>query len=254
MRIEPDDRHAAIEKVRFGQRARSDGPASPIYVSLAAAPAVVASAWSGGLRPLRCARRKRGARRRQADRYYSAQCLACRKPDRRFGARRRGFWTPLARECQGPIDCARLRKHIASVVAAIAPNYAQARLEAMNVKIIRAEGHFTRPDTCEASNKIIMARRFVVATGAVENTLPIPGLDLVRPLDCASLCALEQLPRSLIVIGADPDGLALAQAMRRFGCGVIVLANPEFSRRKMKNLPHRCAPSSPAMASSFMRA
>ena len=122
-----------------------------------------------------------------------------------------------------PIDFARLRKHIASVVAEIAPNYAQARLEAMNVKIIRAAGHFTRPDTCEASNKKIMARRFVVATGAVENTLPIPGLDLVRPLDCASLCALDQLPRSLIVIGADPDGLALAQAMRRFGCGVIVL-------------------------------
>jgi pyruvate/2-oxoglutarate dehydrogenase complex dihydrolipoamide dehydrogenase (E3) component len=123
-----------------------------------------------------------------------------------------------------PIDFARARKHIAAAAAAIAPNYSQARLEAMNVKVIRAAGRFTRPDTCEAGNTKIMARRFVVATGAVEKTLLIPGLDLVRPLDCASLCALDHPPQCLIVIGADPGGLALAQAMRRLGCGVIVLA------------------------------
>jgi pyruvate/2-oxoglutarate dehydrogenase complex dihydrolipoamide dehydrogenase (E3) component len=124
-----------------------------------------------------------------------------------------------------PFDFARAREHIAAVVAAIAPNYAQARLEAMNVKVIRAAGRFTRPDTCEAGDKKIMARHFVVATGAVAKTLPVPGLDLVRPLDYAALCALEHPPRCLIVIGADSNGLALAQAMRLFGCGVIVLAD-----------------------------
>ncbi|HUZ92057.1 MAG TPA: NAD(P)/FAD-dependent oxidoreductase [Methylocella sp.] len=124
-----------------------------------------------------------------------------------------------------PIDFARGREHIASVVAAIAPNYAQARLEAMNVKVIRAAGRFTRPDTCEAGGRKIIARRFVVATGAIGKAPPIPGLDLVRPLDSASLCTLDRPPRCLIVIGADPDGLALAQAMRRFGCVVIVIAD-----------------------------
>jgi pyruvate/2-oxoglutarate dehydrogenase complex dihydrolipoamide dehydrogenase (E3) component len=124
-----------------------------------------------------------------------------------------------------PIDFSRARENIASAVAAIAPNYALARLEAMNVKVIRAAGRFTRPDACEAGGKFIKARRFVVATGALDKTLPIPGLDLVRPLDCASLCALDHPPRGLIVIGADPDGLALAQAMRWFGCGVTVLSD-----------------------------
>jgi pyruvate/2-oxoglutarate dehydrogenase complex dihydrolipoamide dehydrogenase (E3) component len=127
-----------------------------------------------------------------------------------------------------PIDFARAREQIASAVAAIAPNYAQARLEALNVKVIRAAGRFTHPDTCQAGGEKIKARRFVVATGAVEKTLPIPGLDLVRPLDYASLRALDHPPRCLIVIGADPDGLALAQAMRRFGCGVIVLADTKI--------------------------
>ncbi|MGH6822107.1 MAG: dihydrolipoyl dehydrogenase family protein [Methylocella sp.] len=126
------------------------------------------------------------------------------------------------------IDFARLRQHAAAALAAIAPNYTQARLEAMNVKVIRATGRFTRPDTCEAGGEKIKARRFAVATGSVERILPIPGLDLVRPLDCAALCALEHPPRCLIVIGADPDGLALAQAMRRLGCEAIVLAEGEI--------------------------
>jgi pyruvate/2-oxoglutarate dehydrogenase complex dihydrolipoamide dehydrogenase (E3) component len=123
------------------------------------------------------------------------------------------------------IDFARARAHLPLAVKAIAPNYAQARLEAMNVKVIRAAGRFTRPDTCEAGGNKIRAQRFVVATGAVEKCLFIPGLDLVRPLDCASLCALDHPPKRLIVIGADPDGLALAQAMRRFGSDVFVLSD-----------------------------
>jgi pyruvate/2-oxoglutarate dehydrogenase complex dihydrolipoamide dehydrogenase (E3) component len=126
------------------------------------------------------------------------------------------------------IDFARVRQRAAAVLAAIAPNYTQARLEAMNVKVIRAAGRFTSPDTCEAGGEKIKARRFVVATGSVERILPIPGLHLVRPLDCGALCALEHPPRCLIVIGADPDGLALAQAMRRLGSEAIVLAEGEI--------------------------
>jgi len=132
----------------------------------------------------------------------------------------------IAQEPQ--IDFARARQHAAAMLAAIAPNYTQARLEAMNVKVIRAPGRFTRPDTCEAAGEKIKARRFVVATGSVERIVPIPGLDLVRPLDCAALCALERPPRCLIVIGSDPDGLALAQAIRRLGCEAIVLAEGEI--------------------------
>jgi pyruvate/2-oxoglutarate dehydrogenase complex dihydrolipoamide dehydrogenase (E3) component len=129
-----------------------------------------------------------------------------------------------------------IRKHIKSLVTAIAPNYSQARLEAMNVAVIRAAGRFTHPDICEADGRRIKARRYVVATGAIERTLPIPGLDLVRPLDCTSLSTLDRPPSCLIVIGADPDGLALAQAMRRFGSDVIVLTDTKIFSREDEEL------------------
>lgn len=141
------------------------------------------------------------------------------------------------------IDFARVGQHAAAVLAAIAPNYTQARLEAMNVRVICAPGRFTHPDTCEAGGEKIKARRFVVATGSVERILPIPGLNLVRPIDCAGLCALERPPQCLIVIGADPDGLALAQAMRRLGSETIVLAEEELfvSEDKEITAPVRAA-------------
>ena len=129
-------------------------------------------------------------------------------------------------------DFSQARAHLALAAKAIAPNYTQTRLEAMNVQVIRAAGRFTSPDTCEANGNKIKARRFIVATGAVGKSVPIPGLDLVRPLDYASLCALDHPPEQLIVIGADPDGLALAQAMRRFGSDVFILsATKAFSQQ-----------------------
>lgn len=117
-----------------------------------------------------------------------------------------------------------LRQEIAAIVAAISPNYSKARLEAMNVKVISATGRFVRPDRCEAGTTNIKAERFVIATGTVAGRLPVPGLDTVRPLDCAALCALDQPPERLLVIGAEPEGLALAQAVRRLGSEVVIIS------------------------------
>lgn len=122
------------------------------------------------------------------------------------------------------IDFAQVRAHIAAIAAELAPNYSLARLEAMNVKVIRAPGRFTRADTLDAGGTTIKARHFVIATGASAKPLAIPGLDLIRPLTYTSLCRLEAPPRRLIVIGADPHGAALAQGLRRLGGEVVMLA------------------------------
>jgi pyruvate/2-oxoglutarate dehydrogenase complex dihydrolipoamide dehydrogenase (E3) component len=135
------------------------------------------------------------------------------------------------------INYAQTRAYLRSVTAAVAPNTSVARLEAMNVKVIRAAARFTSKTTVEADGLSIQARRFVIATGSSPASLPIPGLEQIRPLTTDTLFDLETLPTRLTMIGTHSAGLELAQAFRRLGCEVTILEpgkaliheDPEFA-------------------------
>ena len=141
-------------------------------------------------------------------------------------------------------DFAAVRGHVRAVIAAIAPNDSQARFEAIGVRVIRAAARFTSPKICEAGDFVIQARRFVVATGSSPAPLPVKGMELVRPLTNESVFDLGQLPARLIIIGAGPMGIELAQAFRRLGSEVTVLeagtalanVDPELSSPVLRQL------------------
>lgn len=120
-------------------------------------------------------------------------------------------------------DFAAVQAHVRGVIAAIAPNDSQARFEAMGVRVIRASARFASPTRCEAGGYVIQARRFVIATGSSPAPLPVEGMELVRPLTNESVFDLKELPARLIIIGAGPMGIELAQAFRRLGSEVTVL-------------------------------
>jgi pyruvate/2-oxoglutarate dehydrogenase complex dihydrolipoamide dehydrogenase (E3) component len=69
----------------------------------------------------------------------------------------------------------------------------------------------------------IRARRFVIATGSVPAVPPIPGLAATPYLTNETIFDLAECPSHLVVIGAGPVGLELAQAYRRLGAAVTVL-------------------------------
>jgi pyruvate/2-oxoglutarate dehydrogenase complex dihydrolipoamide dehydrogenase (E3) component len=119
---------------------------------------------------------------------------------------------------------ARAQAHLAGVADALAPKYAQARIEAMNVSVLKPPGRFIRPDAVETAAGVIKARRFVIAPALRSRPLSIRGLDLIQPLTAADLRRLERPPERLIIIGADPRGLETAQAMRRLGGEVALLS------------------------------
>jgi pyruvate/2-oxoglutarate dehydrogenase complex dihydrolipoamide dehydrogenase (E3) component len=119
---------------------------------------------------------------------------------------------------------ARAQAHIADVADALAPKYAQARVEAMKVTVLKPPGRFIRPDAVETAAGVIKARRFVIAPALQRRPLSIRGLDLIQPLSAADLRRLEGPPERLIIVGADPQGLEIAQAMRRLGGEVALLS------------------------------
>ncbi|MDJ1157698.1 FAD-dependent oxidoreductase [Chelatococcus sp. SYSU_G07232] len=118
---------------------------------------------------------------------------------------------------------ARVRDHVRSVIAAIAPNDSEARFTALGVRVIKGEARFLDKETIVVGEVTVKARRFVVATGSRPAVPPIPGLDGVPYLTNETVFDLTRRPERLIVIGAGPVGLELAQAHRRLGAEVVVL-------------------------------
>lgn len=132
----------------------------------------------------------------------------------------------------------RVNAHVRSVIEAIAPMDSEQRYRALGATVIRAEARFVDRRTVAAGDRLIRARRFVVATGSRPAIPPIPGLDRVPYLTNESLFDLTRRPRRLAILGGGPTGLEMAQAHARLGSEVVVIepetllagADPEAAR------------------------
>jgi pyruvate/2-oxoglutarate dehydrogenase complex dihydrolipoamide dehydrogenase (E3) component len=118
----------------------------------------------------------------------------------------------------------RVHHHIHEVIAAIAPNDSVARFTGLGVKVLQTQARFVDRHTVAAGDRwLVKARRFVIATGSSPDIPPIPGLDKTPHLTNETIFDLKKCPSHLIVVGAGPVGLELAQAYRRLGAGVTVV-------------------------------
>jgi pyruvate/2-oxoglutarate dehydrogenase complex dihydrolipoamide dehydrogenase (E3) component len=119
---------------------------------------------------------------------------------------------------------AKVHAHVHNVIATIAPVDSKERFTGLGVRVIEGAARFTARDTVAVGDDItIKARRFVIATGSAPAIPPIPGLADMPYLTNETIFDLTECPEHLIVIGAGPIGLELAQAFRRLGAAVTVL-------------------------------
>ena len=121
------------------------------------------------------------------------------------------------------VDFAAGRDHVQRVIARIAPVDSQARFEGLGVRVIREWGRFISPGELQAGGDVIVARRFVIATGSQPLVPGIPGLDQVPYLTNETIFALRERPGHLVIIGGGPIGMEMAQAHRRLGSTVTVI-------------------------------
>jgi len=75
----------------------------------------------------------------------------------------------------------------------------------------------------DGGTRTIRGKRVFIDVGAFATLPPIDGLAGVQPMTHVELLELETLPEQLVILGAGPIGLELAQAMRRLGSHVTVI-------------------------------
>ncbi|WP_406699762.1 FAD-dependent oxidoreductase [Singulisphaera sp. Ch08] len=126
------------------------------------------------------------------------------------------------------VDFSAVMARVRAVVDDFAGSGSGDSLKAMGIDVFRGSPSFEAYDTVLLDGKTrINGQRFVIATGSRADVPKIPGLDEVGHLDNVSLWNLTERPETLIVIGAGPSGMELAQAFARLGSKVTVLANTD---------------------------
>ena len=113
------------------------------------------------------------------------------------------------------------------------------------MEIITGSPVFTDPHTVLVNNQTLQAKMFLIATGAAPYFPPVQGLDEIHPRSTFDFISDEKKPRSLIIVGAGPLGVATAffAAERKIDTTLIgnkseVLPEeePEISAAVMENL------------------
>ena len=131
---------------------------------------------------------------------------------------------PGVQGAEPQIDFAAVKAQVASVIAQIAPVDSQQRFEDFGVQVIRAYARFIGPREVEAGDKIIRARRFVIATGSHPTIPELPGLEAIPYLTNETIFTQTERPDHLLILGGGPVAVEMAQAHRRLGCAVTVIA------------------------------
>jgi pyruvate/2-oxoglutarate dehydrogenase complex dihydrolipoamide dehydrogenase (E3) component len=120
-------------------------------------------------------------------------------------------------------DFSAIRQRVQGTCEAVAPLASRRRLTGLGVQIVSGTPHFQDARTLAVEHSIIRPRRFIVAARSSPAVPAIPGLAETPHVTADAVLDLTECPRRLIIIGAGPAGLELAQAFRRLGAAVTVL-------------------------------
>jgi len=121
------------------------------------------------------------------------------------------------------LDSTRVMAHIRGIVKKAYEKDLPETFERIGISMISAPASFIDGHRIRAGEEILSARKFVIAAGTSPFIPEIPGLAGIDYLTNESLYNLDDLPRSLIILGGGVDGLEYASAFGRLGVKTTVV-------------------------------
>jgi len=109
--------------------------------------------------------------------------------------------------------------------------------EKLGIEVIEGKAQFISPKQIEVlgpggGRRQFASRFFVIATGGRPSVPPIEGLAGAPYLTSETIFSLSRLPARMMVIGAGPIGIEMAQAFRRLGSEIAVLDTEKHILRR----------------------
>jgi pyruvate/2-oxoglutarate dehydrogenase complex dihydrolipoamide dehydrogenase (E3) component len=122
------------------------------------------------------------------------------------------------------VDMRQVRDYVRSKVQQIYEPSSPEALEREGINVALGPASFENDRALRIGGRSIVARRYLVCTGATPVSPSIAGLDGTPHFTYHNIFDTPHLPASLIVIGGGPLGMELAQAFQRLGSQVTIVA------------------------------
>lgn len=132
------------------------------------------------------------------------------------------------RGARAEADFAAVMERVQRIVHEIEPHDSVERYTGLGVEVLKGEARIVTPwqvDITRADGSVqqLSTRAIVIATGAAPVVPDIPGIETTGYVSSETIWAWRTLPPRLLVLGAGPIGVELAQAFARLGSTVTLL-------------------------------
>ncbi len=122
-----------------------------------------------------------------------------------------------------PVDFKKVSDRIRGVIATIQKHDSEERFCGLGAKVLFGDARFVDEHTIDMHGKRYNAKNWVIATGSSPVAPPIPGLGETPYITNKEIFYLDKLPSAMVVLGAGPIGIEMAQAFNRMGSQVVVV-------------------------------
>ena len=121
------------------------------------------------------------------------------------------------------VDFPKVMARVHGAIRTIEPKDSVARYTELGVNCVMGQARLEDKHHVRVGSEVLSTRNIVLATGAIPQVPPIPGLADAQPLTSDNLWDLQTLPQRLLVLGGGPVGCELAQSFARLGSRVTLM-------------------------------
>jgi len=122
-----------------------------------------------------------------------------------------------------PVDFQAVKRRIKSVIDTIQKHDSEERFCSLGAKVEFGEPSFVDEHSVRLNGDTVSARNWVIATGSSPSVPAIEGLDKTPYITNKEIFYIDQLPSSMVILGAGPIAIEMAQAFCRLGTKVSVV-------------------------------
>lgn len=121
------------------------------------------------------------------------------------------------------LDFRRVKERKDRFVAASSGEARRRNLREHDIDLYEGQARFLDSWTLQVGGARLPGANVLLAVGSLPAEPPIDGLHDVGTLTNETLLDLDEVPGSILVVGAGPVGVEFAQMLRRFGAGVTIV-------------------------------